>query len=45
VDVPEFDFRYKQEVFLFSVTPKLAMGRTWPPVIWLQGVSFTGDGT
>jgi hypothetical protein len=45
VDDPEFDFRHKQEVFLFTVTLKLAMGRTGPPVMWLQGVPFTGDET
>jgi len=42
VDDPEFDLRHKQGTFLFSKTPKLALGRTWSPVIWLQGVPLTG---
>jgi hypothetical protein len=35
-------FRHKQEGFLFSKTPKLALRRTWPPVIWLQGFLSLG---
>jgi hypothetical protein len=34
-DEPGFEFRYWQEVFLFSKTSRLSLGHTQPPIQWM----------
>jgi len=41
MDVPRFESRQGQEVFLVSQTSKLVLGLTQPPIQWVLG-SFTG---
>jgi hypothetical protein len=41
MDVPRFESRQGQEVFLFCQTSKLVLGLTQPPIQWVSG-SLTG---
>jgi hypothetical protein len=39
---PGFDFRQRQEVFLFPIASRLALGPTQPPIQWILGTLFGG---